>query len=146
MSDKVVIKTVDELKTWIGKEVAVGRWLTGYGNTVAIKHELGASTVYAHLSAFLVKPGDRVAVGQTVGHVGATGILVAAEFGVRAADRVRRGVVVEMPLRRSRSSPTALNTGCPASGAIHVSGKTRTTWTVAVRWAICGTHADGGRR
>ena len=28
MSDKVVIKTVNELKTWIGKEVAVGRWLT----------------------------------------------------------------------------------------------------------------------
>ena len=28
MSDKVVIKTVAELKTWIGKEVAVGRWVT----------------------------------------------------------------------------------------------------------------------
>jgi len=28
MSDKVVIATMDELKGWIGKEVAVGRWLT----------------------------------------------------------------------------------------------------------------------
>ena len=28
MSDKVVIKTVAELKTWIGKEVAVGNWIT----------------------------------------------------------------------------------------------------------------------
>ncbi len=28
MSDKVVIETVDELKTWIGKEVAVGKWVT----------------------------------------------------------------------------------------------------------------------
>ena len=28
MSDKVVISTVDELKTWIGKEVAVGKWIT----------------------------------------------------------------------------------------------------------------------
>jgi acyl dehydratase len=28
MSDKVVIKTVDELKRWVGKEVAVGRWIT----------------------------------------------------------------------------------------------------------------------
>jgi peptidoglycan hydrolase-like protein with peptidoglycan-binding domain len=53
--------------------VTVARWLAGYGNTVAIKHELGASTVYSHLSAFLVKPGDRVAVGQPIGHVGATG-------------------------------------------------------------------------
>ena len=28
MSDKVAINTVPELKTWIGKEVAVGRWIT----------------------------------------------------------------------------------------------------------------------
>jgi acyl dehydratase len=28
MSDKVVINTVAELKTWIGKEVAVGNWIT----------------------------------------------------------------------------------------------------------------------
>ena len=28
MSEKVVIGTVAELKTWIGKEVAVGKWLT----------------------------------------------------------------------------------------------------------------------
>src|SRR3982075_4082172 len=28
MSDKVVISTVAELKTWVGKEVAVGKWLT----------------------------------------------------------------------------------------------------------------------
>ena len=28
MAEKVSIKTMEELKTWIGKEVAVGRWLT----------------------------------------------------------------------------------------------------------------------
>jgi len=28
MSDKVVISTLPELKTWIGKEVAVGKWIT----------------------------------------------------------------------------------------------------------------------
>ena len=28
MPDKVVIKTVAELRNWIGKEVAVGRWIT----------------------------------------------------------------------------------------------------------------------
>jgi len=28
MTDKVNIKTVAELKTWVGKEVAVGRWIT----------------------------------------------------------------------------------------------------------------------
>jgi murein DD-endopeptidase MepM/ murein hydrolase activator NlpD len=53
--------------------VTVTRWLPGYGNTVAIKHELGASTVYSHLSAILVRQGQRVAVGQRIGRVGATG-------------------------------------------------------------------------
>lgn len=28
MSEKVVIKTMEELRGWVGKEVAVGRWLT----------------------------------------------------------------------------------------------------------------------
>lgn len=28
MTDKVAIKTMEELRTWIGKEVAVGRWIT----------------------------------------------------------------------------------------------------------------------
>ena len=28
MSDKVVISTVAELRNWVGKEVAVGRWIT----------------------------------------------------------------------------------------------------------------------
>lgn len=53
--------------------VTVTRWLDGYGNTVALKHELGVSTVYAHLSAILVKPGMRVAVGQAIARVGASG-------------------------------------------------------------------------
>ena len=53
--------------------VTVARWLSGYGNTVAIRHKLGTSTLYAHLSAIFVRPGQRVAVGQPVGRVGATG-------------------------------------------------------------------------
>jgi len=53
--------------------VTIARWLAGYGNTVAIRHKLGASTLYAHLSAILVRPGERVAVAQPIGRVGATG-------------------------------------------------------------------------
>ena len=45
----------------------------GYGNAVVIKHNNGHSTVYAHLSKMLVRKGQSVSQGQTVGLVGATG-------------------------------------------------------------------------
>lgn len=53
--------------------VTIARYLDGYGNMVAIRHKLGVSTVYAHLSAFLVREGQSVAVGQPIGRVGSTG-------------------------------------------------------------------------
>jgi murein DD-endopeptidase MepM/ murein hydrolase activator NlpD len=45
----------------------------GFGNVVFVKHANGHTTVYAHLSRLLVKRGQSVAQGQTVGEVGATG-------------------------------------------------------------------------
>jgi murein DD-endopeptidase MepM/ murein hydrolase activator NlpD len=45
----------------------------GYGNAVVIKHNNGHATVYAHLSKLLVRKGQSVSQGQTVGLVGATG-------------------------------------------------------------------------
>jgi murein DD-endopeptidase MepM/ murein hydrolase activator NlpD len=45
----------------------------GYGNAVVLKHANGHSTVYAHLSQMLVKRGQSVAQGQTIGKVGETG-------------------------------------------------------------------------
>lgn len=53
--------------------VTITRYVDGYGNMVAIRHKLGVSTLYAHLSAFLVREGQRVAVGQPIGRVGSTG-------------------------------------------------------------------------
>lgn len=47
--------------------------LGGYGNAVVVKHHNGHSTVYAHLSQMLVKRGQSVAQGQSIGKVGATG-------------------------------------------------------------------------
>jgi murein DD-endopeptidase MepM/ murein hydrolase activator NlpD len=44
-----------------------------YGNLVVVDHGNGLQTRYGHLSRIDVKPGDKVAAGQEVGEVGATG-------------------------------------------------------------------------
>jgi murein DD-endopeptidase MepM/ murein hydrolase activator NlpD len=53
--------------------VVIARDLYYSGNTVVIDHGLGLYSMFAHLSAFEVREGERVAVGQTIGRVGATG-------------------------------------------------------------------------
>ncbi len=45
----------------------------GYGNAVVVKHNNGHTTLYAHMSKILVKRGQSVSQGQTLGLVGATG-------------------------------------------------------------------------
>ncbi|MEN9582497.1 MAG: hypothetical protein RL641_451 [Candidatus Parcubacteria bacterium] len=45
----------------------------GYGKYIAIEHEDGIQTLYAHMSQTIVKVGDVVEQGQTIGLVGSTG-------------------------------------------------------------------------
>jgi murein DD-endopeptidase MepM/ murein hydrolase activator NlpD len=45
----------------------------GYGNLIKLDHGRGIETRYGHLSAFTVRPGDRVKRGQMIGHMGSTG-------------------------------------------------------------------------
>jgi murein DD-endopeptidase MepM/ murein hydrolase activator NlpD len=78
--------------------VTVSGWIAGYGNTVALKHELGASTLYAHLSAILVEPGVRVAAGQPLGRVGASGSATGPHLHFEV--RVRGAAVDPLPAVR----------------------------------------------
>lgn len=55
-----------------GTVVAAG-WQSGFGWTVEIQHERGYSTVYGHLSRYLVDVGDKVKKGQTIGLSGSSG-------------------------------------------------------------------------
>jgi len=45
----------------------------GYGNLVKLDHGRGIETRYGHLSAILVRAGQRVTRGQTIGRMGSTG-------------------------------------------------------------------------
>lgn len=45
----------------------------GYGLYVKIKHPNGTDTLYAHMSKVLVRVGETVAKGQTIGNIGSTG-------------------------------------------------------------------------
>lgn len=47
--------------------------LSGYGNHIEIRHGYGYKTLYAHLSKYKVKPGQRVKRGDVIGYVGSTG-------------------------------------------------------------------------
>ncbi len=47
--------------------------LSGYGNHIQIRHGFGYKTLYAHLSKYKVKPGQRVKRGDVIGYVGSTG-------------------------------------------------------------------------
>jgi len=53
--------------------VAKAEWANGYGNVVFVSHGNGFSTRFGHLSAFNVKPGQRVKRGDVIGFVGSTG-------------------------------------------------------------------------
>lgn len=55
-----------------GKVISAG-WTGGYGNMVEIDHGDGISTRYGHMEQILVRVGDSVKSGDTVGLAGSTG-------------------------------------------------------------------------
>lgn len=74
----------------------------GYGNVVFIQHRGNTETVYAHLSKLLVKRGESVSQGQTIGLVGATGWAT----GPHLHFEVRTNGVQHDPMKMAQQSET----------------------------------------
>ena len=60
-----------------GKIFKVRKSRKGYGNHVIINHGYGYKTLYAHMSKYTVKKGQKVKRGDVIGYVGNTGTSVA---------------------------------------------------------------------
>ncbi|WP_088339539.1 M23 family metallopeptidase [Robiginitalea sediminis] len=56
-----------------GQVVRADNYASGYGKHIRIDHGYGYLTVYAHLSKYNVKKGQRVKRGDLIGFVGSTG-------------------------------------------------------------------------
>ncbi len=63
----------DVYATGNGVVSKITRNKTGYGNRIVINHGYGYETLYAHLSRFNVKVGQKVRRGDIIGFVGNTG-------------------------------------------------------------------------
>lgn len=53
--------------------VTAAGWFTGYGKLIIVNHGDGIETYYAHLSDFLVLPGEEVRAGEVIALSGGTG-------------------------------------------------------------------------
>tara|TARA_B100001540_G_C15808675_1_gene643377 strand:+ start:1474 stop:2445 length:972 start_codon:yes stop_codon:yes gene_type:complete len=49
----------------------------GYGNHVIIDHGYGYKTLYAHMQKYIVRKGQKIKRGETIGYIGSTGTSVA---------------------------------------------------------------------
>jgi murein DD-endopeptidase MepM/ murein hydrolase activator NlpD len=69
-----------------------GKELRGFGNLLLIKHADGWTSAYAHAHRLLVKRGERVKRGQTIGSIGTSGAVTRPQLhfelrrGARAVD------------------------------------------------------------
>lgn len=57
-----------------GGTVTIARWSDSAGYYVTINHGDGFSSIYMHMTNFIVAAGQKVNQGQTIGYVGSTGI------------------------------------------------------------------------
>lgn len=90
------------------------------GRGVFLDHGLGFYSMYFHLSDVLVKEGDLVRAGQTVGKVGATGRATGPHlhWGVKLnGARVNPYALLDLPFKAEPQSPTLTSPAEPGSAA-----------------------------
>jgi len=90
--------------------VVLAESVQGYGLTVLLDHGDGWQTLYAHLEAMAVQPGEVVARGQQLGRVGDTGSASTPHLHLELRRRSERGVEAVNPtvLLQSSSSTSGL--------------------------------------
>jgi len=71
--------------------VLLADWAGGGGRTVQLRHAEGFVTAYLHLSRFAagMRPGRRVAQGEVIGYVGASGLATGPHLDYRVQHRGR---------------------------------------------------------
>ena len=70
-------------------------WYSGYGKCVCLQHTNGYTSLYGHLSRFVVHPGAKVRKGQLIAYSGATGMATGPHLHLELA----RNNVKMNPLR-----------------------------------------------
>jgi murein DD-endopeptidase MepM/ murein hydrolase activator NlpD len=86
-------------------EVTFVGWKPGYGRSVAIKHNGGVDTHYAHLARYAkaLKRGDKVEQGQVIGYVGASGTATGPHLDFRVRKNGR--YIDPLKLTGNRTDP-----------------------------------------
>lgn len=69
----LALRTGDPVKAAFEGMVRISQFSSSYGNVVVIRHKNGLETLYAHMEARFVQPGQWIQTGQVVGLGGNTG-------------------------------------------------------------------------
>lgn len=67
------LETGDPVASAFSGMVRIAKYNKTFGNVVVVRHYNGLETLYAHLSKLLVRPGDLIEAGDTLGLGGNTG-------------------------------------------------------------------------
>ncbi|MBR1774144.1 MAG: peptidoglycan DD-metalloendopeptidase family protein [Bacteroidales bacterium] len=69
----IALRTGDNIYAAFDGVVRIAKYNGGYGNMVLIRHYNNLETLYGHMSAIKVKPGQKVKAGDVIGLGGSTG-------------------------------------------------------------------------